>query len=96
MQEFKQFKSFLDRDEVKRITDFMNAGPGVGDFKIAIARPSGVQNIELISLMPGHVQLGKNSALVQLICRARNLARMATHSAEFPDWCKDRGAEPLK
>ncbi len=96
VQEFEQFKSFLDRAEVKGIVDFMNAGPGVGDFKISIARPSGVQNIEVVSLMPGHVQLGRKSALVQLICRAKDMARIASHSAELPEWCKDTDAKPLK
>jgi hypothetical protein len=62
VQEFEQLKTFLDRADVKGIGSFMNAGPGVGDFKIAIARPSGTQNIEVLSLMPNHVQLVSHSA----------------------------------
>ena len=36
--EFEQFKIFLDRADVRAIQSFMNAGPGVGDFRVAIAR----------------------------------------------------------
>jgi len=47
--EFEQLKIFLDRADVRRIQSFMNAGPGVGDFKVAIARPAGTQNIAVVS-----------------------------------------------
>jgi predicted GH43/DUF377 family glycosyl hydrolase len=86
--ELEQLKSFLDRADVKGIESFLNAGPGVGDFKIAIARPSATQNIEVLSLMPNHVQLVDNPALIHLICKAKDLARMASRSGELPDWCR--------
>jgi hypothetical protein len=91
--EFEQLKTFLDRADVKGIGSFMNAGPGVGDFKIAIARPSGTQNIEVLSLMPNHVQLVKNPALIHLVCKAKDMARISSKSGELPDWC--RNAPPL-
>jgi len=91
--EFTQLKTFLDRADVKEISSFMNAGPGVGDFKIAIARPTGIQNIDVLSLMPNHVQLVKYPALIHLICKAKDMGRIASNSGELPDWCRD--AKPL-
>jgi hypothetical protein len=91
--EFEQLKTFLDRADVKGIDSFMNAGPGVGDFKIAIARPSGTQNIEVLSLMPNHDQLVKNPALIHLVCKAKDMARISSKSGELPDCC--RNARPL-
>jgi len=91
--EFEHLKTFLDRADVKGIDSFMNAGPGVGDFKITITRPSGTQNIEVLSLLPNHDQLVKNPALIHLVCRAKDLARISSKSGELPDWC--RNARPL-
>lgn len=91
--EFTQLKTFLDRADVKEISSFMNAGPGVGDFKIAIARPTGIQNIDVLSLMPNHVQLVKDPALIHLICKAKDMGRIASNSGELPGWCRD--AKPL-
>jgi hypothetical protein len=93
LPDFEQLKTFLDRADVKAIDSFMNAGPGVGDFKIAITRPSGTQNIEVLSLMPNHDQLVKNPALIHLVCRAKDIARISSKSGELPDWC--RNARPL-
>jgi hypothetical protein len=93
LPELEHLKTFLDRQDVKGIGLFMNAGPGVGDFKIAIARASGTQNIEVLSLMPNHVQLVKYPALIHLICRAKDMARFSSKSGELPDWC--RNAPPL-
>lgn len=91
--EFEQLQKFLERADVKGIDSFMNAGPGVGDFKIAIVRPSGAQNIEVLSLMPNHVQLLENPALIHLICKAKDMARISSKSGELPDWCEN--ARPL-
>jgi hypothetical protein len=90
LADFTQFKNFLDRADVKAIQNFFNAGPGVGNFKIAIRRPSGVQNIDAVSLMPKHIQLVKDPALVHLVCRAKEMARVASKSNETPDWCRER------
>jgi hypothetical protein len=89
--EFTQLKTFLDQEDVKEISSFMNAGPGVGDFKIAIARPTGIQNIDVLSLMPNHAQLVKYPALIDLICKAKDMARIASNSGERPRWCTDAG-----
>jgi hypothetical protein len=91
--ELTQLKTFLDRADVKGIGSFMNAGPGVGDFKIAIARPAGLQNVDVLSLMPDHVQLVKYPALIHLICMAKEMGRIASNSGELPGWCSD--AKPL-
>jgi len=91
--ELTQLRTFLDRADVKAISSFMNAGPGVGDFKIAIARPAGTQNIDVLSLMPQHVQLLEYPALIHLICKAKDMGRIASNSGELPGWCRD--ARPL-
>ena len=71
-------QDLLDRPDVRGIDSFMNAGPGAGDFKIAIARPSGTQNIDALSLMPDHVQLVKYPALIHLVYKAKDLARITS------------------
>jgi len=91
--EFEQFTIFLDRADVRAVRSFMNAGPGVGDFRVAIARSGGTQSIEVLSLSPNHVQLVADPSLVHLICKAKEMARMASHSGELPEWC--RNARPL-
>lgn len=91
--EFEQFKLFLDRADVRGIHSFMNAGPGVGDFRIAVARPAGTQNIEVASLSPDHFQLVDDPSLVHLVCKAKEMARFASRSGELPEWC--RNARPL-
>jgi hypothetical protein len=92
--EFEQLKIFLDRADVRAIQSFMNAGPGVGDFKVAIARPAGTQNIEVVSLSPNHFQLVDDPSLIHLVCKAKAMARIASRSGEPPEWC--RNARPLK
>lgn len=87
--EFEQLKIFLERADVQGIHSFMNAGPGVGDFKIAIARPAGMQNIDVLSLSPEHVQLVKDPSLIHLICKAKEMARVAARSGELPEWCSN-------
>lgn len=86
---FERFKIFLDRADVKGIESFRNAGPGVGDFKIAIARPSGDQNVDVLSLLPTHFQLVNNPALIHLICKAKDIARTASRAGQLPAWCAD-------
>jgi hypothetical protein len=91
--EFEQFKAFLDRADVQGLQSFMNAGPGVGDFKIAIARPGGPQTIDVASLSPDHFQRVRDPSLIHLVCKAKEMARMASRSGELPEWC--RTARPL-
>jgi hypothetical protein len=91
--EFQRFKAFLDRADVQGIHSFMNAGPGVGDFKVAIARPAGTQNIDVVSLSPNHFQLVNDPALIHVICKAKEMARISSNSGELPDWC--RNVRPL-
>jgi hypothetical protein len=91
--DFEQLKIFLDRADVRGIQSFMNAGPGVGDFKIAIVRPAGTQNIEVLSLSPNHFQLVDDPSLIHVICKAKEIARATSRSGELPEWC--RNARPL-
>jgi hypothetical protein len=88
VQEFEQLKIFLDREDVRGVRPFMNAGPGVGDFRVAIARPAGTQTIEVASLSPNHVQLIADPSLLHVICKAKEMARMASRSVELPEWCR--------
>jgi hypothetical protein len=88
LAEFEQFKLFIDRPDVKGIESFMNAGPGVGDFKITIARSSSSQKIDVVSLMPNHYSLIANPALTQLICMAKAMAQRRPISGELPAWCR--------
>jgi len=86
--EFERLKVFLDRADVRHIQSFMNAGPGVGDFKIAISRPAGTQRIEVLSLSPSHFQLVDDPSLIHVICKAKDMARVASPSSELPEWCR--------
>jgi hypothetical protein len=73
---------FLDLPEVKALTDFMNAGPGVGDYQIEIHRASGIQKISVLSLMPEHDQLRHDPTLLRVICRGKEM-----RGSELPHWC---------
>lgn len=77
-----QLRRFLDRSEVRSLRDFLNAGPGVGDYEIEIRRASGVQRIPVVSLMPEHDELKRDPTLLQLICEAKEIA-----GDKLPAWC---------
>jgi hypothetical protein len=79
-----QLRNFLDRSEVKALRDFMNATSGVGDYIIEIQRPSGLQKIQVVSLMPDHYSLKRDPTLLRLICLAKQLT-----GDERPLWCSD-------
>jgi hypothetical protein len=79
-----QLRGFLDRPEVESLTDFMNAGPGVGDYDIEIYRPSRMQRIQVLSLMPNHYELKRDPTLLRVICKSKQIA-----GEELPDWCPD-------
>jgi hypothetical protein len=80
--EYEQLKGFLDSREVRALTSFMNAGPGVADYEIKIHRLSGVQTVPVVSLMPNHFELRCDPTLLRLICKAKNIA-----GDERPAWC---------
>jgi hypothetical protein len=75
-------RRFLDLPDVKALIDFMNAGPGVGDYQIEIHRGSATQKISVLSLMPEHDQLRHDPTLLRVICRARELG-----GGDRPRWC---------
>jgi len=80
---------FLDRPEIKAVDGFMNAAPaGVGDFKIFIYRGSRVQEVGVLALMPNHLQFEKDPSLLHLVCKAKEMAEVASFGgAARPDWC---------
>jgi hypothetical protein len=80
----KQLQSFLDRPEVRDMSDFFNAGPGVGDYDIEIHRASGVQRVPVLSLMPSNISLKQDPTLLCVICRAKEIG-----GDERPPWCAD-------
>lgn len=88
-KEFEKFKSFIESSEIDGIESFRNAGPGVGDFKITIARPTGTRDIDVVSLMPTHYSLVEKPALIRLICMAKEMARRSSNSGDLPEWCSD-------
>jgi hypothetical protein len=75
-------QSFLDGPEVKQLRDFFNAGGGVGDYDIEIHRSSGVQRIPILSLMPEHDELKRDPTLLQVICKAKEIA-----GDKLRPWC---------
>ena len=88
---FDQLKGFLDRAEVKAVRDFLNAGPGVGDYEIEIRHASGMQRIPVVSLMPEHNELKRDPTLLLLICEAKEIG-----GDERPHWCPNSPqAEPV-
>ena len=75
-------RKLLDSPNVEGLTMFMNAGPGVGDYQIEIARASGVQKISAVSLSPSSHTIGRGLALLRVICRAKEIT-----GDERPRWC---------
>jgi hypothetical protein len=92
--QLSELKALLDRQEVKEITDFMNAAPIFDDFDIEIPRQERSQHIQVLAFMPNHIELRQHPALVHVVCEAKEIERAALHSPETPNWCKN--IPPLK
>jgi hypothetical protein len=86
-EDFDKLKTFLEAAEVKGLNDFMNAGPGVGDFRVTVNRPAETQTITVLSLMPKHYSLRKDPTLLRVICTAKSLTRRVVGSGEVSAWC---------
>jgi hypothetical protein len=80
--EYQRLKALLESPNVGSLGSFMNAGPGVGDYEVEIYRPSGVQRISVVALMPEHVELRRDPTLLRLICAAKQLSVVPQ-----PSWC---------
>ena len=80
--EYQRLRALLDSPSVNSLSSFMNAGPGVGDYEVEIDRPSGLQRISVVALMPEHVELRRDPTLLRLICAAKQIADMPQ-----PSWC---------
>jgi hypothetical protein len=87
--QLSELKTLLDRQEVKEISDFMNAGPIFDDFDIEIPRQERSQHIHVLAFMPDHIELRQHPALVHVICKAKGIERAASNAAETPSWCKN-------
>jgi hypothetical protein len=80
--DYDRFRELLAGPNVQRLTSFHNAGPGVGDYELQIARVSGTQRISIVSLMPEHDELRRDPTLLRLICEAKHFALRPE-----PQWC---------
>lgn len=83
-EQFDELQALLDRPETKKLTDFLNAGPGVGDYEIEIDRSSGTQKVLALSLMPTHYGLKHDPTLPRVICEAKKIAGL-----QRPAWCPE-------
>jgi hypothetical protein len=81
-------KKLLDRDDVKGLGGYANAGPAAGDFRISITRANGRQWIVVLGFNP---QYGwQNPALTDLICEAKVVAQGVATAESLLEWCKNR------
>jgi hypothetical protein len=86
--QLSELKTLLERQEVKLVSDFMNAAPIFHDYDVEIPRSEEVQDIQVLAFMPGHIELQQHPALLHLICKAKEIERLASSSQETPGWCK--------
>ena len=86
-QTFAEFRQLLERDDVRQLTSFMNAGPGEGDFAILIDRGNATQTIDVVSLLPTHRELVDRPALLNVICASARLVTSVARSVASPRWC---------
>jgi hypothetical protein len=84
VSELDHLKKLLDRDDVKRIEGYDNAGPTVGDFRISINRANRRQLIVVVGFNPRYGW--ENPALTDLICTAKVIANISKSDA-LPSWC---------
>jgi hypothetical protein len=87
--QLSELKTLLDRQEVKEISDFMNAAPIFDDFDIEIPRQERSQRLNVLAFMPNHIELRQHPALVYVICKAKDIERAASNEGETPSWCKN-------
>jgi hypothetical protein len=87
--EFARLKELLNRSEVRKLYGcFCNAGTGVGDYDIEIARSDSTQSLQAVSFMPQHLELREHPALTYLICQAKAISQHATNE-DLPSWCSN-------
>jgi hypothetical protein len=84
-----ELRTLLDRQEVKEISDFMNAAPIFDDFEIEIPLQEGSQHVLVFAFMPNHIELQQHPALLHVICKAKRIEAAASNSSETPVWCKN-------
>ena len=82
-----ELKTLLDRQEVKEISDFMNAAPIFNDFDIEIPRPGRSQHIVVLAFMPDHLELQQHPALIHVVCQAKEIEAVASNAPGTPSWC---------
>src|SRR5258708_4265214 len=74
-----ELKTFLNRQEVKEISDFMNAAPIFNDFDIENPRPERSQHIVVLAFMPDHFELQQHPALIHVVCVAKGIEAVASN-----------------
>jgi hypothetical protein len=89
-----ELRTLLDRQEVKEISDFMNAAPIFDDYNIEISRQEHSQRITVLAFMPSHIELQQHPALTHVICKAKEMERTSSTAMDTPSWCKK--LQPMK
>jgi hypothetical protein len=84
--------SFMNTQNVREITSFLNAAPIDDSYQITITRGEKQQQIYVTAFMPSHMELLAKPALTQLICRAKEIEGLASQSKWISDWCKPYSA----
>jgi len=87
--ELGHLKTLLNRDDVKRVEGYANAGPSVGEFKILIDRENRQQSVVVFGFQPAY-NWWQNPPLTDLICEAKVIAQSVPAPESLPDWCKNR------
>jgi|SRR5271165_420518 len=90
---FETLMTFLGRADVIALQSSFSDVSGVGDFRVIIRRPAGDQAIDVLGLMPAHVEFETHPVLLHLVCQGEALAQRAGPASKMPDWC--HGLRPL-
>lgn len=87
--QLSELKTLLDRQEVKEISNFMNAAPIFDDFDIEMPRQERSQHIKVLAFMSNHIEMRQHPALLHVVCEAKKIERAASDGPETPSWCKN-------
>jgi len=95
--ELKNFKNFLEREDVVKQGSFLSEAPAPAQYKFIIGHLTRPQTIEVMGFnfypTPQQVSGQRVSGLGAIVCVARNLAHRTSQTAEVPAWCQ--GVEPF-
>lgn len=84
--ELNHLRTLLDRNDIRRLEGYDNAGPTVGNFKISINRANDQQALIVFGFQPAY-DWAQNRPLIDLICEAKTIAQHVSKSDALPPWC---------